>query len=310
MRGDRRKHVRFELTKGTVAVLTAKGELFLRVGSLTDVSEGGAALRYDHGAALPETPLRLHLFGPKQSKLAVPGLPCRIVLDVLSTVTPSIAPSGFCTIAFDSLSDHERVMLQGFIRRLKVAPFSHMLREQLASPVEVHVPGIDTRDEPGSKGRRGPLENAPQILLVDDEPMILKLMCAIFESQGYRVITNTSPREALDVFRSNPGEVDLIITDYLMPLMTGAEFARHLLRTRPDVPIILFTGNSDLMTEPMARDLGFRKVAVKPLGREDLIKLVRSVLDQDRPDIRAGTTCSLSDPLQGIDPQGAQSNLP
>jgi CheY-like chemotaxis protein len=221
---------------------------------------------------------------------------------VFPTVTSSSTPKGFCSIAFDNLSHCERVTLQEFIRRLRLEPFSQILREQPASSVEIRVPGIDTTDEPRSKGRWGPLKDTPHILVVDDEPMILEVMCTVLESQGYRVITNPSPREALDVFRSNPGEIDLIITDYLMPLMTGAEFARHLLRTRPDVPIILFTGYSEVMTEQRARDLGFRKFAMKPLGREDLIKLVRSVLDQDRPDIRAGTTCSLMDSLQDVQP--------
>jgi len=124
-------------------------------------------------------------------------------------------------------------------------------------------------------------ENPSQILLVDDEEMVVTLMQRILETQGYRVVVKTSPNEALKDFYSRPYEIDLVITDYAMPLMTGVELARRIFRIRPDIPIILVTGFSAKMTEDTAKTLGFRRFATKPLGRADLIDLVRGILEED-----------------------------
>lgn len=291
MRGERRKHARFDLAEGTVSVLTAQGMHFMRVGSIMNLSEGGAAFSYDHRAHHPMHSLRLHLFGPKDSHLAVPALPCKVVFDGFSTISASRTPNGFCTIMFGHLSDREKLKLQEFIRRLRLGPLSQTESEQPPCFMAARSPAMDTGHECKRDGL-GSFSQMPRILVVDDEEVIVRLTGRILENDGYRVITRTCPRAALEVFRSIPREVDLIITDYRMPLMTGAELAREVHRTRPEVPIILYSGYSEVMTDQMSRDLGFEKIAKKPMEREDLVKLVRSALDQDALGGRAEVACS------------------
>jgi signal transduction histidine kinase/ActR/RegA family two-component response regulator len=119
-----------------------------------------------------------------------------------------------------------------------------------------------------------------RLLIVDDEPFLARLWVSLLESLGYRPVACCSAAEALTAFRGAPESFDLVITDLVMPEMTGDALARELLRIRPDIPIILCTGFSHTMTEEAAKAIGFRAYLEKPLGRRDLALAIRSVLGQ------------------------------
>ncbi len=90
-------------------------------------------------------------------------------------------------------------------------------------------------------------------------------------------------REALKLFAEKPSEFDLVITDQTMPYMTGEVLGKELMRIRPDIPIILCTGYSDLISSEKARAMGFRGFIMKPFTVREGAKLVRSVLDEKEP---------------------------
>ena len=69
-----------------------------------------------------------------------------------------------------------------------------------------------------------------RILIVDDEPAVMKMATRLLARLGYKVTGQTDSVSALEVFRSNPNEFDLIITDHAMPKLTGLDFAREVLR--------------------------------------------------------------------------------
>lgn len=83
-----------------------------------------------------------------------------------------------------------------------------------------------------------------RILFVDDELPIARMGSQILDRLGYTVTIRTSSIEALELFRSRPGDFDLVISDTTMPNMTGDRLADELLKIRPDIPIILCTGYS------------------------------------------------------------------
>jgi len=85
--------------------------------------------------------------------------------------------------------------------------------------------------------------------------------------------------EALEVFQAQPNKFDLVITDQTMPNMTGEELSKELMRIRPDIPIILCTGYSELITEDKAKSMGIREFVMKPLVARELAETVRNVLD-------------------------------
>jgi len=119
-----------------------------------------------------------------------------------------------------------------------------------------------------------------RLLIVDDEPFLARLWVTLLESLGYRCVACSSAAEALTAFRGAPESFDLVITDLVMPGMTGDALAREILRIRPDIPIILCTGFSHTMTEAAAKAIGFRAYLEKPLGRRELAQAIRSVLGQ------------------------------
>lgn len=119
-----------------------------------------------------------------------------------------------------------------------------------------------------------------RILFVDDEDALVHLGKAILERLGYHVVVCTSSLEALDTFRGTPQDFDLVITDRTMPRMTGEALVRELRRIRPDIPIILCTGFSHVMTTEQVRLLGIDAFLLKPVMARDWGLVIRQVLTQ------------------------------
>jgi two-component system cell cycle sensor histidine kinase/response regulator CckA len=145
---------------------------------------------------------------------------------------------------------------------------------------EVYLPQCDSPtavETPGEEPIRGGRE---RILIVDDEPMLVYVWETVLGRLGYQAVGLTSGLEALEALRAAPASFDLVVTDLLMPRLTGEALARELLRLRPDLPIILCTGFSDIMTEEKAKAMGIRAFLMKPLGVRDIGRAVRRVLDQ------------------------------
>lgn len=117
-----------------------------------------------------------------------------------------------------------------------------------------------------------------RILLVDDEAALAELGCLMLTSLGYHVTSRTSSIEALEAFRARPDSFDLVITDMTMPNMRGDDLARELLKIRPDIPIILCTGFSEMISEEKAKSIGIRRFVMKPLFKNQLAKAIREVL--------------------------------
>ena len=126
-----------------------------------------------------------------------------------------------------------------------------------------------------------------RILFVDDELPIAKMGSQILERLGYRVNVQTSSLEALELFRSNPGDFDLVISDMTMPNMTGDKLAVELMKIRPDIPVILCTGYSKKVSNESAAEIGVKAFAYKPIIKADLAKTVRNVLDQAKSGIQS-----------------------
>jgi PAS domain S-box-containing protein len=119
-----------------------------------------------------------------------------------------------------------------------------------------------------------------RILLVDDEVPIVKMSSQILQKLGYDVVFRTSSMKALELFRSNPDDFDLVITDMTMPEMTGDKLATELMSIRRDIPVILCTGYSSKISDKIAADIGIKAFAYKPVSKVDLAKTVRKVLDE------------------------------
>ena len=120
------------------------------------------------------------------------------------------------------------------------------------------------------------------ILFVDDEAPIAKMGSQVFERLGYIVTMRTSSLEALELFRSKTDDFDLMITDMTMPNMTGDELAKEIIKIRPGFPVILCTGYSNKITDNIAKKIGIKAFAYKPIVKSELAKTVRKVLDETK----------------------------
>jgi PAS domain S-box-containing protein len=119
-----------------------------------------------------------------------------------------------------------------------------------------------------------------RILFIDDEELLTEWGKTTLTRLGYTVDAVTDSKEALTIFSSDPSRFDLVITDHTMPGMTGVQFARKLLKIKPDIPIILCTGHSETVSPDIAREAGIKEYLMKPLSRQEFAEAVRRVLDQ------------------------------
>jgi len=117
-----------------------------------------------------------------------------------------------------------------------------------------------------------------KILFIDDEDVLADMGKDMLERLGYRVTVRKNSLEALETFQSQPDQFDVVITDQTMPGMTGVDLARRMLQIRPDIPIILCTGYSSIISEEKAKAIGIKEFALKPLGKSDIAILIRKVL--------------------------------
>jgi signal transduction histidine kinase/ActR/RegA family two-component response regulator len=146
--------------------------------------------------------------------------------------------------------------------------------------VEVYLPTIQTPAWNGSGDQDLIPVGKETILFVDDEETIVRLGKELLSPLGYTVEVYTSSQEALNAFRHSPQRFDLVITDQTMPGLTGEALSRELLRIRPELPIILCTGFSHIITAEKAKALGIQAYLMKPLAIRDLAPIVRHVLDK------------------------------
>ena len=86
------------------------------------------------------------------------------------------------------------------------------------------------------------------------------------------------PTEALETFVADPDAFDLVITDYLMPQGTGLELAEDIRALRPDLPVILTTGNANNLEPNALARAGLAGVFEKPLNSEQLLAKIRGLL--------------------------------
>ena len=120
--------------------------------------------------------------------------------------------------------------------------------------------------------------NGERILFVDDEEQIRGVTAAMLSSHGYQVTCVANGQEALAEFSQRPENYQLLITDMTMPAMTGAELARRIIALKPGVPVILCTGQSDLINREKALAMGISEYLSKPFDMQTILRAIRSSL--------------------------------
>ena len=117
------------------------------------------------------------------------------------------------------------------------------------------------------------------VLVIDDEEDVLDYVKDSLESYGYQTLSTNNPLEAIELFKELYDEVDLVITDNLMPQMEGKELIRHLRTIKPNAKIIVISGYSDESIRKVNNQIeAFIK---KPFEGSQLLSIIRRVLDRE-----------------------------
>ncbi|MBI2797151.1 MAG: PAS domain S-box protein [Gemmatimonadetes bacterium] len=130
-------------------------------------------------------------------------------------------------------------------------------------------------------GNEVPPGNGAHVLFVDDEPVLARLAERTLQRFGYRATVVTRAGEALLALRGDARQFDVLVTDLTMPEMSGLQLAAEALRIRPDLPVILATGYSGMLTPETARQRGLRGLLIKPFTPESLARALAQAIHED-----------------------------
>jgi CheY-like chemotaxis protein len=120
----------------------------------------------------------------------------------------------------------------------------------------------------------------PRILIIDDDDIIKRMLRRMLTRAGYDVLDAADGKEGIERFREN--DVDLVITDLIMPEKEGLEMIMELKTDFPDIKIIAMSGGAQMGPEgylQLADALGAQRTLKKPIAREDLLAAIEEILD-------------------------------
>ncbi len=120
------------------------------------------------------------------------------------------------------------------------------------------------------------------ILLIDDNAIQAATRQTILKRAGYFVIPVLNPQRALEQFQGKefPAPIDLVITDHIMPGMSGAEFVGELRKSHPDLPVLVISGMEEAEEEYANFNVTFR---LKPVMPEQLLSTVSRMAEGEAP---------------------------
>ncbi|MCP4746290.1 MAG: response regulator [Desulfobacteraceae bacterium] len=147
---------------------------------------------------------------------------------------------------------------------------------------EIYLPAFNSGPEPKEETITESYPTGTEnILLIDDEEPIARLCKQTLERLGYLVEVRVSSVEGLKAFKARPNYFDIIITDMTMPNMTGDLLASEVLKVRADMPVILCTGFSEIISRERADQIGIKGFLMKPILKSELARMVRKILDKE-----------------------------
>jgi hypothetical protein len=148
---------------------------------------------------------------------------------------------------------------------------------------EIYLPQVEVAPdgEEGGESAR-PAAGHETVLLVEDEDDVRALAREVLERQGYTVVEAPDGAQALSLFERDGSRIDFILTDVVMPRMSGRELVDRVRASRPTMPVLYMSGyTEDAIVRHGVRDASLLLLS-KPFGPADLVRKVREVLDKSR----------------------------
>ncbi len=145
----------------------------------------------------------------------------------------------------------------------------------------IYLPAVLEMPEPIVQRERGPVRGGSEtILLVEDESALRQKICEVMENAGYQVLVARDGEEGFRMAIEDARQIHLLMTDVVMPNMSGPRLAERLRTTRPDTKTLYMSGYPDMGkgTETLRSQPNFIQ---KPFTQEELLRRMREVLDNN-----------------------------
>jgi two-component system, cell cycle sensor histidine kinase and response regulator CckA len=123
-----------------------------------------------------------------------------------------------------------------------------------------------------------PLAGAETILFVEDEAFVRDVTCEVLRTAGYQVLTAQNAAEGIRIFEARHADIQLLLTDVVLPGESGRVMAERLRRGNPELRVLLVTGYGEQMGQRAAAQ---EECLAKPFSAEALLRRVRGTLDGD-----------------------------
>ncbi|MGH9676124.1 MAG: ATP-binding protein, partial [Candidatus Acidiferrum sp.] len=147
---------------------------------------------------------------------------------------------------------------------------------------KIYLPRVDQLAE--NAGAQLPFAEAPHgsetVLLAEDEQDVREVAREFLESGGYKVLEARNGADAMRLMAEHKGNIDLLVTDMVMPGMTGQELAARLQQQRPGLSVIYMSGYSEHAAAEAAQSDASVRLLTKPFSRGAVLRAVREVLSR------------------------------
>jgi len=148
--------------------------------------------------------------------------------------------------------------------------------------VNIFLPVIEEDTEKSLNAEAAEIQTGSEhILLVDNDPSNVETEKIMLEQLGYRITAFMDSFEALAAFQTDPNTYDLVITDMMMPLMTGDLLSKELRKISPEIPILIYTGLRERVNNETLAATGINNILYKPLSRSEFSRKIREVFNTD-----------------------------
>jgi PAS domain S-box-containing protein len=148
---------------------------------------------------------------------------------------------------------------------------------------KVYLPAIDGPSEEGDNSSAQqdlPRGNGETILVIDDEASILTITTQTLQAFGYKVLSATDGAEAVAIFAQHPGQIAVVLTDMMMPVMDGVATIHALTRIQPTIKIIATSGLNANGSVAKATSMGVKHFLTKPYTAGTLLKTLKAILEE------------------------------
>jgi PAS domain S-box-containing protein len=151
----------------------------------------------------------------------------------------------------------------------------------VGTTLRIYLPQVatETGEFPVAGKAETPKSRGETVLLVEDEPSLNEMFELFLQDLGYSVLSAKSPEEALKLFAGHSGDIQLLLTDVIMPGMNGKQLAKQISAIKPDVKVLFMSGYSANEVSERGRLEQKTAFIAKPFTRDELARKVRDILE-------------------------------